>query len=210
MARRQAVYRQGRAVHLGSADRQIRRRNCASNPRKIWYPNLDQITTNGGYEVTFHLKRPQPAFIAHSRLGHVAGLPVTSRRKRCAAVHPIGTGPFKFVEFKPNESIRLTRNPDYWKSGLPLLDGIEYTIAKNRSTVILAFIAGKYDLTFAGSVTVPLMRDIQTQMPSAICELPPLCVSTNLIVNCTAPPSDNPELRRVRRWRSTARPLSIS
>jgi peptide/nickel transport system substrate-binding protein len=32
--------------------------------------------------------------------------------------HPIGTGPFKFVEFRPNESIKLTRNPDYWKAGL--------------------------------------------------------------------------------------------
>ena len=42
--------------------------------------------------------------------------------------HPIGTGPFKFVEFKPNEYIKLTRNPDYWKKGRPYLDGIEYTI----------------------------------------------------------------------------------
>jgi peptide/nickel transport system substrate-binding protein len=165
------------------------------NPRKIWYANLDQITTNGGYEVTFHLKRPQPAFIAllASGMSPVYPCHVSPAQMR---QHPIGTGPFKFVEFKPNESIRLTRNPDYWKSGLPLLDGIEYTIAKNRSTVILAFIAGKYDLTFAGSVTVPLMRDIQTQMPSAICELPPGSVSTNLIVNRTAPPFDNPELRR--------------
>jgi peptide/nickel transport system substrate-binding protein len=30
------------------------------NPRKSWYRNLDEITTNGDYEVTFHLKRPQP------------------------------------------------------------------------------------------------------------------------------------------------------
>ena len=42
--------------------------------------------------------------------------------------HPIGTGPFKFVEFKPNEVIKVTRNPDYWKPGRPYLDGIEYTI----------------------------------------------------------------------------------
>jgi peptide/nickel transport system substrate-binding protein len=39
--------------------------------------------------------------------------------------HPIGTGPFKFVEYKPNESIRLSRNADYWKPGRPCLDGIE-------------------------------------------------------------------------------------
>ena len=41
--------------------------------------------------------------------------------------HPIGTGPFKFVEFKPNESVKVARNPDYWKPGRPYLDAIEYT-----------------------------------------------------------------------------------
>ena len=48
--------------------------------------------------------------------------------------HPIGTGPFKFVEFKPNEYIKVTRNPDYWKTDRPYLDGIEYTIITNPST----------------------------------------------------------------------------
>ncbi len=47
---------------------------------------------------------------------------------------PIGTGPFKFVEYKPNQSIKVTRNPNYWKPGRPYLDGIEYTIIANRST----------------------------------------------------------------------------
>ena len=34
------------------------------NPRKSWYRNLQEVTTNGDYEVTFHLKHPQPAFLA--------------------------------------------------------------------------------------------------------------------------------------------------
>ena len=38
---------------------------------------------------------------------------------------PIGTGPFKFVEFKPNEVVRTAKNPDYWKPGRPYLDGID-------------------------------------------------------------------------------------
>jgi peptide/nickel transport system substrate-binding protein len=33
------------------------------NPRKSWWRNLEAVTTNGDYEVTFHLKRPQPAFL---------------------------------------------------------------------------------------------------------------------------------------------------
>jgi peptide/nickel transport system substrate-binding protein len=79
--------------------------------------------------------------------------------------HPIGTGPFKFVEFKPNQSIKLVRNPDYWKPGRPYLDGIEYTIIPNCSTAILSFIAGKFDLTFPYEVTVPLLKDVRTQAP---------------------------------------------
>ncbi|MBV9016906.1 MAG: peptide ABC transporter substrate-binding protein [Alphaproteobacteria bacterium] len=165
------------------------------NPRKIWYANLDRITTNGDHEVTFHLKRPQPAFLALLASGMSPVYPCHVPPKDMRQ-HPLGTGPFKFVEFKPNESIHLTRNPDYWKPGLPYLDGIEYTIAKNRSTVILAFIAGKYDLTFAGSLTVPLTHDVEKQRPDAICEIPPGSVSTNLIVNREKPPFDNPELRR--------------
>src|SRR5437773_10609858 len=41
---------------LGTASEKLR-----VNPRKTWYLNLDGVTTNGDYEATFHLKRPQPA-----------------------------------------------------------------------------------------------------------------------------------------------------
>jgi len=165
------------------------------NPRKSWYRNLEEVTTNGDYEVTFRLKRPQPAFLALLASGFSPIYPchVAPRDMRG---HPIGTGPFKFGDFKPNEYIKMMRNPDYWKKGRPYLDGIEYTVTRNRSTAILAFIAGNYDLTFAGSVTVPLMKEVKSQMPEAICELPPGSVSNNLIVNRDAPPFDNPDLRR--------------
>jgi peptide/nickel transport system substrate-binding protein len=165
------------------------------NPRKIWYANLAEVKTNGDNQVTFVLKRSQPAFIMllASGVSPVYPCHVSAAQMR---QHPIGTGPFKFVEFKPNESIKLTRNPDYWKPGLPYLDGIEYTVSRNRSTIILSFIARQYDLTFAGSVTVPLMHDIAQQRPDAICVLPAGSVSTNLVVNFTKPPFDNAELRR--------------
>jgi peptide/nickel transport system substrate-binding protein len=110
--------------------------------------------------------------------------------------HPIGTGPFKFVAFKPNERIELVRNADYWKPGRPYLDGIEYTIIPNRSTAILAFVAGKFDLTFPYELTVPLLKDVKSQAPQAVCDLASANNSGNLLVNREAPPFDNPELRR--------------
>src|SRR5271157_4682513 len=106
------------------------------NPGKAWYRNLEEVSANGDYEVTFHLKRPQPAFLMLLASGfapvYPCHVPPRDMRK-----HPIGTGPFKFVEFKPNESIKVTRNADYWKKGRPYLDGIEFTIIRNMSTATL-------------------------------------------------------------------------
>jgi peptide/nickel transport system substrate-binding protein len=111
--------------------------------------------------------------------------------------HPIGTGPFKFVEFKPNEYIKVTRNPDYWKPGLPYLDGIEYTIIPNQATAVLAFVSGQVDMTFPYSLSVPLLKDAQSQVPEAICELTPGGgVNRHVLINRTTSPFDNPEVRR--------------
>ena len=106
---------------------------------------------------------------------------------------PIGTGPFKFVEFKPNEVIRVTRNEDYWKPGRPHLDGIEWTIVKDTSTRLLSFIAGQADVYFG--VTFPQLQDVKRQVPEAICDDFLVNGSRNLIVNRSAAPFDNPELR---------------
>jgi peptide/nickel transport system substrate-binding protein len=111
--------------------------------------------------------------------------------------HPIGTGPFKFVEYKPNQDIKVARNPDYWKPGRPYLDGIEYTIIKDPSTANLAFIAGKFDMTFPYTLTIPLMKNIESQMPQAICELNSgEGINRHLLVNYHKPPFDNPDFRR--------------
>jgi len=175
---------------LGKAQDKLR-----LNPRKAWYRNLEQVSTNGNDEATFHLQRPQPAFIALLASGYSPIYPchVSPRDMRSK---PVGTGPFKFVEFKPNERITVARNPDYWKPGRPYLEGIEYTIVPNRSTAILAFIAGKFDLTWPYNVTPALLKDIQAQAPQAICEMRTQNGTANLLVNREKPPFDNADLRR--------------
>jgi len=163
------------------------------NPRKAWYANLEEVTTKGDYEVTFHLKRPQPAFLAMLASGWSPVYPchVPAREMR---QHPIGTGPFKVVEFRPNEVIRVAKNPDYWKHGRPYLDGIEYSIIKDLSTRTLAFIGGKGDLL--NGVTIPQLKDVKDQAPDAICEVVTSNTPRNLLVNRDKPPFDNPEIRR--------------
>jgi peptide/nickel transport system substrate-binding protein len=162
------------------------------NPRKAWYRNVVDITVSGDHQVTFHLKQPQPYLIALLASGQSPVYPchVSTAQMR---QHPIGTGPFKFVEYRPNEHIRVSRNPDYWKPGRPYLDGIEYTIIANTATQLLAFAAGKLDFTFA---TIPLLNDVKSQVPDAVCDVVMDNNSRDLLINPAAPPFDKPELRR--------------
>ena len=83
------------------------------NPRKSWWNNVAEIAADSPTEATFVLKRPQPAILALIASATRRSIPAMSRRATCASTRS-GTGPFKFVEFKPNESIKLARNPDYW------------------------------------------------------------------------------------------------
>src|SRR5476649_241690 len=165
------------------------------NPRSSWYGNVASVTLEGDFDVSLHLKAPQPSLLALRASGYSpiypCHVPVADMRRR-----PVGTGPFKFAEFKMNESIKLVKNTDYWKKGRPYLDGIEFTIIADRSTRMLAFTAGKFDMTFPTDVTVPLLKGIRKDAPQAQCTMRATGVSTNLIVNRDLPPFDDPRIRR--------------
>jgi len=165
------------------------------NPRKLWYQNVKDVVVKGDDEVTLQLGRPQPSILAMLASGYSAMYPchVSPAQMR---TKPIGTGPFMLAEFKQNEMIRLVKNPNYWKKGRPYLDAIEMPIITNRSTAMLAFMAGKLDMTFPMEVTPPLMRDIKSNVPKAICYFGPQNVNENLIINREKAPFDNPDIRR--------------
>jgi peptide/nickel transport system substrate-binding protein len=165
------------------------------DPRRSWYENVKSVDADGDYTIRFVLGRPQSALLALLASGwspvYPCHVPPAQMRQ-----HPVGTGPFKFVSYKANERIEVARNPDYWKPGRPYLDGIEYIIVPNRSTALLGFMAGKFDLTFPFDVSIPLLKDVREQAPQANCVLAPLNATRNVIINREAPPFDNPEVRR--------------
>ena len=164
------------------------------NPRKSWYFNLREVTTNGPQEVAFHLADPQPSLMAMLAGGmspvYPCHVPAAQMRTQ-----PIGTGPFMFGELKQNESMRIVRNPTYWKPGRPYLDAVEFTIIPNRSTSQLAFTSGKMDLTFSTEVTPVLMKDVLANDPTAICDLLPTNTQANLMVNRDKPPFNDAKVR---------------
>jgi len=165
------------------------------NPRKVWYTKLQDVSVNGDYETTFELSEPQPSLpvLLASAFSPVYPCHVPQQAMR---TKPIGTGPFKFVEFKRGESVRLVRNPDYWKKDRPYLDEITFRMIDSRATRMLAFATGDYDITFPSDVSVPLMTDMKARAPHAICEMTTTGVQINLMVNRVNPPVDNPDIRK--------------
>jgi len=109
------------------------------NPRKAWYRNLEEVTVEAMMRRLSRSNDRSRPFRCCSRAGYRRSTRAISAARNA---HPSNrTGPFKFAEFKPNEYIRVIKNPEYWKAGRPYLDGIEWTVIPNRSTQTLAFIA---------------------------------------------------------------------
>jgi peptide/nickel transport system substrate-binding protein len=165
------------------------------NPRKIWYTKLQDVSINGDYEATFELSEPQPSLpvLLASAFSVVYPCHVPQQVMR---TRPIGTGPFKLVDFKRGDSIRLVRNPDYFKKDRPYLDEITFRVVDNRATRLLAFSTGDFDITFPSDVTANLIKDVKARAPNAVCEMTYSGVQVNLMVNRANPPFDNPDLRK--------------
>src|SRR5690606_36396392 len=109
---------------------------------------------------------------------------------------PISTGPFKFVEQRQNEIVKLEKNPDYWKEGLPYLDGIEVHIIRDRSTRMLPLAAGDVHMSSPGDVTIPLVNEFASSAPHIMCHVNSTVLNTNMMLNRTKPPFDNEKLRQ--------------
>jgi peptide/nickel transport system substrate-binding protein len=67
--------------------------------------------------------------------------------------HPIGTGPFKFVEYIRDSKVTFTKNPDYWDTGKPYLDGIVYNVVTEETVRKLMFQRGDIHFLQAAGIT---------------------------------------------------------
>ena len=79
--------------------------------------------------VVYTLAAPNPGFPAGltSQLGYVVGQSmIDSVKSGNKSPTPVGTGPFVFQNWQPNDHFTATRNPHYWRTGLPYLDQITF------------------------------------------------------------------------------------
>jgi len=59
---------------------------------------------------------------------------------------PVGTGPFIFKSYTKGQGAQFARNPAYWQTGLPYLDGVDYRTGQDDIAMIQQIEAGTLDL----------------------------------------------------------------
>lgn len=166
-----------------------------ANPRKEWYANIEAIETPESHVVVFQLRRPQPSLLAMLASGFSpvlpAHVPPGEHRSRC-----LGTGPFKFKEWRRGQFIELVRNPDYFVKGRPYLDGLRYVVISERGTRTAALQSREVDVAFPGDTTVAIAEQLRAAVPSMVFSETTTNVNENLLINTKRPPFDNPNVRR--------------
>lgn len=119
------------------------------NPYKSTYTMIDKVTAVDNYTVKFELKDPTPLFLYASGAAilpkHQFPKGVEDFNKN-SKIHrnPIGSGPFKFKEWRTAERIVVTANKDYW-DGRPYLDEIVMRILPDQNVEVVNLLKGSVD-----------------------------------------------------------------
>ncbi len=128
------------------------------NLGRIVFANLESVETPDDYTAIFHFSKPTPSqLITNALPALTAVIPKHLYEGTDIATNeynlkPVGTGPFVFVEHKPGELYRLTRNDNYWDEGKPYLDEIIYQVLPDPASKAAALELGELDLTAFSAV----------------------------------------------------------
>lgn len=156
---------------------------------------IADVKADGDYTVVFTLSRPQAPFLknlAMSPFGIASPTAFEAAGDKFGD-NPVGTGPFKFTEWKRNDSITIEKNADYWQQGLPKLDKVIFRSIPDNSARLNALTAGDIDL--ADGINPSDGKTVEGNADLQLIERPSMNIGYLGLTN-TRPPFDNKLVRQ--------------
>jgi len=121
---------------------------------------LTEVQTPDPHTAVFKYSRPMPQGLllrALPDLGYVSPKHVFETgdiRQNPANTAPIGTGPFRFVQYERGQFIIAERNPNYWREGMPYLDRVVWRVVGDRAAAAAQMEAGQILFSPYSSLTI--------------------------------------------------------
>ncbi|MEO8740444.1 MAG: glutathione ABC transporter substrate-binding protein GsiB [Casimicrobiaceae bacterium] len=161
----------------------------------LYNNNIAKTEVVDDYTARITLKTPFSAFI--NQLAHPATVMISptalAKYGKEIATHPVGTGPFKFVEWKQTDHLKVAKNDNYWQKGLPKVDTITWkpVIDSNARAAVMQ--------TGEAHFTYPLpyeQADALKAKPELDVVAAPSIILRYLSLNTQQKPFDNPKVRQ--------------
>jgi peptide/nickel transport system substrate-binding protein len=119
-------------------------------------PNFVSVEALDDYTIRINLKTYQNTDLTGMSSGAFGVISKVSFDKNgidYTRSHPIGTGPFKFVEYVRDSQLTFTKNENYWDTGKPYLDGVVYNVVAEETVRKLMFQRGDLHILQAAGIT---------------------------------------------------------
>jgi peptide/nickel transport system substrate-binding protein len=158
---------------------------------RVNFSIVDNIEAVDPLTVRFTLSTPY-ADLPAAAAGYQA-LIVSESIVDTLTTHPIGTGPFRFVEYRPGDQMTLERNPDYFLPGVPTLDRAILRVIPEYTTAVSALESGAVDVVY----DLP-PEQVDNVKRSTVAHTEEVVAGRwqGIIWNCEMKPFDDPRVRR--------------
>lgn len=170
-----------------------------NSPRKGEIPYVTGVTVVDPY--TARIELSQPFVILMYSLSGTTGFMVSpaaiAKYGADLASNPVGSGPFIFKEWIKNDHVSATRNPNYWKQGLPHLNSVSYKGIADQSVTLNGMRANNIQATYG--IAAKDVATVQSDPEFQLILKASTSVSS-LRLNTASPPFDKKELRQAISW----------
>jgi len=160
------------------------------------YNNIAKVEAVDDYTARITLKTPFSPFIAQLAHPSTVMISPTALKKwgsKDIAFHPVGTGPFEFVEWKQTDYLKVKKFDGYWRKGYPKVDTITWTPVVDNNSRAALMQTGEAHFTFP----VPYEQaEILRTKPDIEVVAAPSIILRYLSMNTQQKPFDNPKVRQ--------------
>ena len=119
---------------------------ATASPNAAIFASIKAVTVVDPLTVRFDLHAPNAAFLSYmatNPLGVIVPRGVAELNTK-----PVGTGPFVFEAYQPNQLFTLKANSDYYEKGLPYLGEVAFRFFKDQGSLTAALRSKAIDMTW--------------------------------------------------------------